>query len=123
MSNYVKLAEETGDRYLAALEQSQENYLKYVAAVNQWTPRQAGPFAGMSALLAVANAGFEFSERYLKQQKAFSDLLFGQTATARARTSTKAVRARRAPAAKAPVVRSSKEQASPRSKSAPADKS
>ncbi|HEY5665366.1 MAG TPA: hypothetical protein VIV64_01505 [Gammaproteobacteria bacterium] len=122
MSKYVKLAEETGDRYLAALAQGQENFLNYVAAMNRWTPRPAGAMAGMSAWRAFANASFEFSERCLQQQKAFSDQFLGQAgkpakASARTRTSSAA---KSSATANAPAVTSSKKKASTRSKPAPA---
>ena len=152
MSKYVKLAEETGDRYLAALEKGQENFLKYVAAMNQWAPRPVGPMPDLAALRAFTNASFDFSERYLQQQKAFSNQFFGQEAKS-AKSSPKPVPAKASPApkpapvarkksskktstrtrkasaakssstAKAPAVTSSKKKASARSKPASADKS
>ena len=80
MSNYVKIAEENGDRYLNALEKGQESFLKYVAAINQWAPRPAGAYAGMSALRAFSSASFAYSERLLEQQKAFAEQFFAQAA-------------------------------------------
>jgi hypothetical protein len=80
MSNYVRIAEENGDRYLNALEKGQESYLKYVAAINQWAPRAAGAYAGMSAMRAFSSASFEYSERLLEQQKAFAEKLFARAA-------------------------------------------
>ncbi len=117
MSKYVKLAEETGDRYLAALEQGQKNFLKYVAAMNQWTPRPAGAMAGMSAMRAFASASFEFSERCLQQQKALSEKFFGQSAQPK-RASAKA-----APTKSSPAVTSSRQKTPARSEPAPAEKS
>ncbi|MGD8339390.1 MAG: hypothetical protein PVH89_01335 [Gammaproteobacteria bacterium] len=81
MSNYVKIAEETGDRYLSALEKGQESFLKYVTAVNQWAPRPAGAMAGVSLLRSISDAGFAFSEKLLQQQKAFSDMFVAEAAT------------------------------------------
>lgn len=80
MSNYVRIAEENGDRYLNALDKGQESFLKYVAAISQWAPRPAGAYAGMSALRALSSASFDYSERLLEQQKAFAGKLFAQPA-------------------------------------------
>ena len=108
MSNYLKIAEENGDRYLSALEKGQENFLQYVTALNQWTPQPTAAMPGIVALRAFSNFGFEFSEKLLEQQKAFTQSYFAQTSTSAtpatkspkaSGTTRKATKARRAAAA------------------------
>ena len=99
MSNYVKIAEENGDRYLNALEKGQEGFLKYLATINQWAPRPPGAYAGMSALRAFSSASFAYSERLLEQQKAFAEQFFAQAGKPVA-VAPKAPKASSAPVAK-----------------------
>jgi hypothetical protein len=83
MSNFVKLATEAGDQYLAALAESQEQFLKYVKAFGAWAPTSTPPAAAGSPadLLPTQREIFEaniaFTTKLLKQQKAFSEKLFG----------------------------------------------
>ena len=66
MSEYVKIAAGAGDQYLAALAEVQDRFLNLVEL---WTPRQ------------IIETNFTFTEKWLKQQKAFADRLFGMVAT------------------------------------------
>src|SRR5687767_215180 len=47
MSNYVKLATDAADQYLAALAESQEQFLKYAKTAAAWTPAVA-PMPGLA---------------------------------------------------------------------------
>ena len=66
MSEYVKIATGAGDQYLAALAEVQDRFLNLAEL---WTPRQ------------IIETNFTFTEKWLKQQKAFADRLFGMVAT------------------------------------------
>jgi hypothetical protein len=73
MSNYVKVADEAGDRYLAAMDKAQERFLSYVAATSALAPKSAPWLAvNYSAVREAVDAGFSFSEKLLDQQKTFS---------------------------------------------------
>ena len=82
MSTYVKLATEAGDQYLAALADSQEQFLKYAKTFSTWTPATTPAMAAPSAddFLPTAKEIFEanvaFTTKLLKQQKAFAEKLF-----------------------------------------------
>jgi hypothetical protein len=65
MSEYVKLANGAADQYLAALADVQDRFLNLVEL---WTPRQ------------IIETNFSFTEKWLKQQKAFSERLLGMIA-------------------------------------------
>ena len=84
MSNFVKLATDAGDQYLAALADSQEQFLKYAKAFSAWTPT-AQPVASMEDFLPspkeMLEANLAFTTKLLKQQKAFSDKLFAVATT------------------------------------------
>ena len=79
MPNFVKLATDAGDQYLAALAESQEQFLKYIKAFSAWTPT-VPPTAAPDDFLPTAKEIFEanvaFTTKLLKQQKAFGDKLF-----------------------------------------------
>ena len=82
MSNFVKLATEAGDQYLAALAESQEQFLKYAKTFAAWAPTVT-PSATSAAVgdflptpREVVEANLAFTAKLLKQQKAFSDKLF-----------------------------------------------
>ena len=82
MSNFVKLATEAGDQYLAALAESQEQFLKYTKTVAAWTPATAAAAPSDDFLPTpreIVEANFAFTTKLLKQQKAFSDKLFAAT--------------------------------------------
>jgi hypothetical protein len=82
MSNYVKLATDAGDQYLAALAEAQENFLKASAA---FTARFTGSVPAVETPAAftaqfptaqeVSEAGFAFATKLLKQQKSFTEKL------------------------------------------------
>jgi hypothetical protein len=81
MSNFVKLANEAGDQYLAALADSQEQFLKYAKAFAAWTPTVTPAGAAASADFLptpkeLVEANLAFTTKLLKQQKAFSEKLF-----------------------------------------------
>jgi len=81
MSNYVKLATDAGDQYLASLAEAQENFLKATTAfAARLTP--AMPLATPPAFVAdlptaqeVTEASFAFAQKLLKQQKHFAEKL------------------------------------------------
>lgn len=78
MSNYVKLAAAAGDQYLTALAESQELFLKSVAAVRTPAPPVAVPPAVAGVFPTpqeVAEASFQFAQKLLKQQKEFTEKL------------------------------------------------
>ena len=90
MSNYVKLATEAGDQYLASLAEIQENFLKAAAAFNRFTPAMpvAMPaFAGPELPTAqeVTEASFAFAQKLLKQQKSFAEKLLTTSTPATAK--------------------------------------
>ena len=82
MSNFVKLATEAGDQYLAALAESQEQFLKYLKAFSTWTPTAmpsmatASPEDFLPTPKEVYEANVAFTTKLVKQQKAFTDKLF-----------------------------------------------
>jgi hypothetical protein len=89
MSNYVKLATDAGDQYLASLAEAQEAFLKASAA---FTARFAGSIpafetpaaitAQFPSIQEVSEANFAFAQKLLKQQKSFSEKLFAGSAPA-----------------------------------------
>jgi hypothetical protein len=104
MSNFVKLAAEASDKYIAALDQNQQGLLSYFVATRHWVmdaPTVPAPaFAAVSPQEIVAS-GFAFASSMLAQQKAFADKLASITA----RTSKVApAKAAPAPAAKPAAV-------------------
>jgi len=88
MSNYVKLATDAGDQYLASIAEAQETFLKASAA---FTARFAGSvpaFETPAAFTAqfpsaqeVSEASFAFAQKLLKQQKSFAEKLFAAGTT------------------------------------------
>ena len=85
MSNFVKLATDAGDQYLAALTNNQEQFLTFAKAFTASTPTAtppvaAGPVADfLPTPLEIVEANFAFTTKLLKQQKEFSDKLFAAT--------------------------------------------
>ena len=88
MSTYVKLATEAGDQFLAALAESQDQFLKYLKASSAWTPAPTTPAAPpfsdeyFPTPREIYEANFAFMSKLLKQQKAFTDKLFSTTTSA-----------------------------------------
>ena len=89
MSNYVKLAADAGDQYLASLAEIQENFLKATAAfAARFTP--ATPVAMPPGFAApelpsaqeVTEASFAFAQKLLKQQKGFAEKMLAASASA-----------------------------------------
>jgi len=87
MSNYVKLAADAGDQYLASLAEVQENCVKASVA---FTARFAGSlpavetpaaFAAFPTTQELADASFAFAQKLLKQQKSFTEKLFAAGTT------------------------------------------
>jgi hypothetical protein len=85
MSNYVKLATDAADQYLAAVEESQEQFLKYVKTIAAWTPAVAPtPMPGLPpdylpTPREISEANFAFAAKLLKQQQAFTEKLLATT--------------------------------------------
>ncbi len=76
MSNYVKLAAETGDRYLAALEAGQNSFLQFVTAYSKLAPPPVAMTGGISALRECSAASFALTEQFLEQQQAMCEKYF-----------------------------------------------
>jgi hypothetical protein len=88
MSNYVKLATDAGDQYLASLAEIQENFLKASAAFTTrfaaTVPAAETPtaFGAFPTAQEVADASFAFAQKLLKQQKSFTEKLFAASTPA-----------------------------------------
>lgn len=91
MSNYVKLATDLGDQYLANLSEMQENFLKASATfASKFTPPVAVPAIELPAAFAAAvptpaevtEASFAFAQKLLKQQKSFAEKLLASSTPA-----------------------------------------
>ena len=87
MTDYVKIATDAGDQYLAALAETQEQFLKYLKAFATWAPPAAPPVppfakAYFPSASEVFLANFTFAEKLLKQQQAFTEKLVAATAPA-----------------------------------------
>jgi hypothetical protein len=85
MPDFVKLATTAGDQYLAALAESQETFLKSIAASSTWVPtvpKVPTPafLVELPAPQAVVDANFAFVTKLLKQQKDFTEKLLAQAA-------------------------------------------
>jgi hypothetical protein len=89
MSNYVKLAADAGDQYLASLAEIQENFLKATTAfASSFTPLT--PVTAPPAFVApefptaqeVTEATFAFAQKLLKQQKSFAEKMLAAGAPA-----------------------------------------
>jgi hypothetical protein len=89
MSNYVKLATDAGDQYLASLAEMQENFLKATTAfAARFTP--AMPVAMPPGFAApelpsaqeITDASFAFAQKLLKQQKSFAEKLLASSTPA-----------------------------------------
>ena len=87
MSNYVKLATDAGDQYLASLAETQENFLKATAAFTAHlppvTPIETPPaFAALPTVQEITEASFAFAQKLLKQQKSFNEKLLAASTPA-----------------------------------------
>jgi hypothetical protein len=89
MSNYVKLAADAGDKYLASLAEMQENFLKATTAIaarfTLATPVTMPPgFAApeLPSAQEITEASFAFAQKLLKQQKSFAEKVLATSAPA-----------------------------------------
>ena len=83
MSDYVKRANGVADQYLAALAESQEQFLKTLTAFSSWAPKAAAPVAAeLPTPKEVVEANFAFAAKLLKQQKDFTEKLVAATTPA-----------------------------------------
>ena len=95
MSNYVKLATEASDSYFAALTETQENFLKSIAAFTAFLP--AAPAANAQSYPAdlptvqeINEANFSFAQKFLRQQQEFVErFIAASTPSASASVSAK----------------------------------
>jgi hypothetical protein len=75
MSNYVKLATEASDSYFAALTETQENFLKSVAAYTSFLPvvpaANAHSYPDVPTMQEINEANFSFAQKFLRQQQEF----------------------------------------------------
>jgi hypothetical protein len=86
MSSYVKLATEAGDKYLAALGEFQDNFLKTVTAGAERVKAATSATAAAPGFefqiptpAELAEANFAFTQKLLKQQKSFVEKLIATT--------------------------------------------
>ena len=87
MSEYVKLAVGAGDQYLTALAEIQETFLKsvsaFAASIATAPAVAAAPLAvDLPTPREVAETNFTFTEKLLKQQKAFTEKFFAASTPA-----------------------------------------
>jgi len=75
MSNYLKYATEASDSYFAGLTETQEGFLKSVAALTAFLPAVPTPTAQGSVELPsmqeIMEASFSFAQKFLKKQQEF----------------------------------------------------
>ena len=88
MSNYVKLATDAGDQYLAALAELQETYLKTLSTLTPKFAPVTPPVEIPAAVAAsfptpqeVTEATFGFAQKLLKLQKGFAEKLVATSAS------------------------------------------
>jgi hypothetical protein len=94
MSNYVKMATEATDSYFAALTETQDTFVKAVAAVAAWVPALPPPaapaFADLPTMQETMDASFSFGQKLLKRQQEFTEkLIAASTHPAMANASAK----------------------------------
>jgi hypothetical protein len=79
--NYLKLATDAGDQYLASLAEGQETFLKSLTTFSTHAPAAQVPsFAtALPTVQEVAEANFSFAQKLLKQQKEFVEKLLTAT--------------------------------------------
>ena len=82
--NYLKLATDAGDQFLATLAEGQETFLKSLATLTTPPPPPAIPaFAtALPTIQEVTEANFSFAQKLLKQQKDFIEKLVAATTPA-----------------------------------------
>lgn len=90
MSIYAKFAAEAGDQYLAAMGQTQDNFLNAIAMSKAWAPAiPAEPLADFPTPQEIVDVGFGFTQRLLKQQQDFVEKLLAGSETRTEPTSVK----------------------------------
>jgi hypothetical protein len=90
MSNYVKLATDAGDQYLASLAELQETFLKsttafaarFAAATPVGVETPPAFAAAFPTMQEVTEASFAFAQKLLKQQKSFAEKLLAASTPA-----------------------------------------
>ena len=78
MSNYGKFVAETTDRYFAALEAAQENFLKSFITFSASVPAVPAfqpALPGLPTMQEVSEATFAFAQKLLNQQQSFMQKL------------------------------------------------
>ncbi len=79
MSNYLKLATEATDSYFAALTETQDTFVKAIAAVAAWVPAPPPPaapgFAELPTMQETMEANFSFGQKLLQRQQDFTEKL------------------------------------------------
>lgn len=104
MTTYAKIAAEAGDQYLAAIGQTQENFLNAIAMSTAWTPPvpvSTAPLADFPTPQEIVGVSFGFAQKLLKQQQDFAEKLIAATEARTEPTSPKSVvspKAKSAPA-------------------------
>ena len=81
MSEYAKFAASAGDQYLSALSEMQDAFLKSMTPFTQMTtsmPKMATPTFSpeLPTVAEITEANFAFAQKFLKQQKKFTDKFF-----------------------------------------------
>lgn len=75
MSNYVKLASDASDSYFAGLTETQDNFVKSVAAFTAFMPAPPPPAVHgtgeLPTVQEIMEASFSFAQRFLRQQQGF----------------------------------------------------
>jgi hypothetical protein len=88
MASYVKLAAEAGDKYLSALSEFQESFLKSAATGAERFKAAATAATTPAFELAIptaqeiAEANFAFAQKLMKVQKTFVEKLLATSAPA-----------------------------------------
>jgi hypothetical protein len=84
MSNYVKLATEASDSYFAALTETQENFLKSIAAYTAFLPvvpaANAHSYPDLPTVQELNEANFSFAQKFLRQQQEFVERFIAASA-------------------------------------------
>lgn len=84
MSEYVKYATSAGDQYLSSLAEMQDTFLKSMTPVTQMlasAPKMPASnlMPEMPTPAELAEANFAFANKFLKQQKKFTEKFFSVT--------------------------------------------
>jgi hypothetical protein len=77
--NYLKLATDAGDQYLASLAEGQETFLKSLTTLSTHAPQVPSFATALPTVQEVAEANFSFAQKLLKQQKEFVEKLLTAT--------------------------------------------